>query len=83
MTADQINAEVDRLAKLVNQQTQVSRQTEGNRLRSALRRRREMLEQGRLRMNCSCRGCLEALVTEDHTRLCPNGWATLMQVVGP
>lgn len=83
MTPDQINAEVDRLQKLVNQQREASQQAYANRMRSALRRRREMLEQGRLRMNCTCRGCCEALVTEDPAKLCPNGWATLLQVVGP
>lgn len=83
MSPEQIANEVDRLEALVHQQVRQDRQVGGDRLRAALRRRREMLEQNRLRLNCACRACLAAHVTEDPARLCRNGWQTLLQVIGP
>lgn len=81
MSPEQVDAEVDRLEALIHKRERQDGQVAGDRLRTALRHRRELLEQNRLRMNCCCRDCLAGHITEDPARLCPNGYQTLLQWV--
>ncbi len=75
MEPDQIKQEVARLQGILEERKRKAAEEYQEGLRKTLRYRLAMFEAGRLEMNCTCPACLEAHVTEDPAKLCPQGWS--------